>query len=408
MAWMIERSSTAPLSFTTNYETDVDASKLTLISSHLYRFKSLALDFPSRGVDTFFEAFNQSVPLLQQLDITDYNDWAFAFPPKFLSGGAPNLRHISLTTNSGIPWDSELFSNLTTLEVFAWGPGSYSRDGFSLNMLLSALARMPELETLTLRRCFSLPTPLTAAGAHIDLSNLKQLEVRVPLEHCTCFLRQITISASATVLLEIESSESSREDVEEFFTVFPSHLYATSTAVAQALRFSYEYDPDYFKVDVCTVQQNTEHKNSRNAGIKLAPHWRSSSPTVKPLDLVWACFAALASPQLRSFRIWGDDIGWNSEVWRRVARATPNLRRLAVDSEEQSAELFKALSLSNVPDPVLADCPFPALSYLELVPPYGRRVLTPDGKESPLSVDFAWSLATRASIGCSTLETRVH
>ncbi|KAF8880870.1 hypothetical protein BD779DRAFT_1038887 [Infundibulicybe gibba] len=403
MAWMMERSGAVPLSLTIDDRAKVDVPALTLVSSSFHRFKWLDLNVPPRGIDTFFEIFSHPIPLLQQLTIKKCDNLDFAFPPEFLGGSAPNLRHMKLTTGCYIPWDSGLFVHLATLDV----SGSEGFGGVTpppLGMLLSALARMPELETLILRRCFPPPVPSTTAGAYIDLPKLRRLEVAAPLARCTCFLGEITINPSATVLLNIQCSHTSRENVEELFTVFSSCLYAASTPIAQALKFAWTLCG--LEVDVWTVQQNAKLKNSQNSHIKLdfSRTW-TSSLGVSPLDLTWTCFAALASPQLRSFRMLGGHIaGWDAEVWRRLAHAAPNLRRIAAGTEAQCTEFFKALSPPDVRDPVLADCPLPALSYLELEPPYGHQMPVRDGGEPPSSVGFARSLATRASIGCPTLE----
>ncbi|KAF8880869.1 hypothetical protein BD779DRAFT_1038881 [Infundibulicybe gibba] len=375
MAWMIKRSGAVPLSLAISEQAILDAPRLALVSRNLHRFGSLSLSVR-------IEAFNQPAPLLQLapplLTLKNHENWALVFPPEFLSGSAPNLRHVKLTTERCIPWQLGLFTHLTTLDV----SGSEEISGVdppSLGALLSALMRMPELETLILRRCVPPPIPSTTMGAHVDLSNLKRLEVEAPLTRCTCLLSQITINPSATLLLNLECSSVSREDVEEFFTVFPSHLYTTSTPVSQALRFMWRDSRHLnFKVDVWTVQQNTEVKTPQNASIKLVFDCKSTRPpTASPLDLVWACFVALASPQLYSFRLGGYIAGWDAEVWRRLARVAPDLRRIA--TEVQGTELLKALSPPDVPDPVLGDCPFPALTYLELRPPSGYCVPTPDG-----------------------------
>ncbi|KAF8880873.1 hypothetical protein BD779DRAFT_1038928 [Infundibulicybe gibba] len=334
-------------------------------------------------------------------DTFNYGYSILAFPPEFLGGSAPNLRHMKLSTRCCIPWDSGLFAHLATLDVS--GSENLGRDSPSLSMLLCALARMPELETLILNRCLPPPALSKTVGARVNISKLKRLEVVSALAHCTYFLRQITINASATVLLNIKYTNVSMEDVEDFFTVFPSHLYTTSTPVAQALKFTWD-DPDDFEIDVWTVQQNTEFENLDNASIKLVFNWKSiRSREVSPQDLTWACFAALVSPQLRSFHISGGVVEWDAEMWRRLARATPDLQRLATGTKVQCVELFKALS-PDVPDLALGDCCFPALSYLELESSYDCRMPNPDGGESPLSVFIARSLAIRASIGYSTPE----
>ncbi|KAF8880853.1 hypothetical protein BD779DRAFT_1038462 [Infundibulicybe gibba] len=400
MARMIKRSRMFPLSLTISSQADTE--KMALVVNHMHRFKSLNLDVPPGDGSAIFEVFSQPVPLLQHLTILSFGYSSFAFPPEFLGGSAPNLRHMKLNTRRRIPWDSGLFAHLVTLDV-SGSENFGDATPLPLGTLLSALARMPELEILILHRCFPPPAPPATADARVDLPHLKRLDVLAPLVHCTCFIRWITIDASATVLLNIKCSSVSREDVEEFFMVFPSHLYTTSTSVAQALKFVWR-DPYNFKIDVWTGQQNTEFEDFQNANVNLVFDWESIRLRgVSPLDLTWTSFAALASPQLRSFRIWGSPIdGWDADVWRRLARVAPDLQRLATGMDVQSTELCKALSPPDAPDPAPADCCLPTLSYLELQPPRFHPIPTPDEEESPLPVTLARTLAARALIGCST------
>ncbi|KAF8880849.1 hypothetical protein BD779DRAFT_1675702 [Infundibulicybe gibba] len=405
MAGMIKRSCTLPLSLTIGNRATVGAQKMAWLSITCTASNRLTCTSARGGYWAFFEAFSQPVPLLEHLTVSSYARTVFAFPPEFLGGSAPSLRHMKLSTNSYIRWDSGLFAHLVTLEV----SGSENFGGVtppSFGMLLSALVRMPDLETLILRHCFS-PTLSATVGAHVDLSNLKRLEVATSLTCCTCLLRQITINAGAIVLLDLEHcSSASKDDFDKFFAVFPSHLYTTSTPVAQALKFTWRDSYD-LNIDMWTVQQNTEFKTSQNASIKLVFNWGlvRLRGVVGPLDLMWTCLAALASPQLHSFRTSGNHlVGWDAEVWRQLAHVAPSLQRLAAGTEHQSAELCKALSPPDVPDPALADCCFPALSYLEFKPPRDHPTPNPDGEESLFPVTLARSLAARALIGCSTPE----
>ncbi|KAF8880880.1 hypothetical protein BD779DRAFT_1788433 [Infundibulicybe gibba] len=387
MAQMIKRSCGIPLSLTICDRTETGTPKMALVVNNMHRFKSLDLDVLASGARGLFKAFSQPAPLLQRLTLSSYAYSVFAFPPEFLGGSAPNLRHMKLTTtNSYIPWDSTLFAHLVTLDV----SGSNGRDTPSFGVLLSALARMRELEILILCDCLPPPAPQVIGWRCWPFGALHY------------FLRQITINASATMHLDVKCSEpsASKEDVEEFFAVFPSHLHTTPTPSAQALKFTWD-DPYDFEVDIWTIQQKTEFKTFQNASIKLNFRWESAHSGVSPLDLTWTCIAALASPQLRSFRISNKHmVGWGVDVWRKLARMVPDLHTLAPGKSVQCLELCKALSPPS--GLALADCCFPALSYLELEAPYDHPIPTLDGGESPLSVVLARSLAIRASIGCST------
>ncbi|KAF8880878.1 hypothetical protein BD779DRAFT_1038982 [Infundibulicybe gibba] len=206
-------------------------SRMTVVSNNLHRFKSLGLCIPSEGAHSFFEVFSQSIPLLQRLTISDRGYSTFAFPPEFLGGSAPNLRHMKLTVSSYIPWDSGLFSILTTLEVHGRS-GKEPNDAGppSLDLLLSALARMPELEIVILHHCFPPPMLTTTLHTDVNLPNLKRLEVVAPLTRCTDFLRQMSINANAIVLLNIKCSSilrgRSRSFLRSSHPIFirPTHL----------------------------------------------------------------------------------------------------------------------------------------------------------------------------------------
>ncbi|KAF8870319.1 hypothetical protein BD779DRAFT_1792120 [Infundibulicybe gibba] len=401
MAQMIKRSGTVPLSLEFDDLPRINRRKMALIAKNMHRFESLELHVPEEAHGAFFKAFSQSPPLLQHLTLSNYEYSANAFPPKFLGGSVPSLRHLTLSTSSYVPWDSGLFANLTTLNVS--GESEESADGNppSLEMLLSALARMPDLETLVLSDCFYPPASSVTACPHVKLPNLGWLAVTAPLTFCTRFFRQISISARATIVLHPGCSNASKEDVREFFTVFPSHLCTASPLVSRALKFTWHASE--FTIDAWT-EQDMKPDVSQDASIKLIFNRDSDdSQSMSPLDLSWACFAGLTSPQLRSFRISNRHIvGWDVEVWRNFAYMAPGLRMLAPGRSVQCIELCKALSPPDGPNLVSADCCLPALSYLELEVPYNDLVPAPDGGESPLSVALAHSLAARASIGCST------
>ncbi|KAF8880852.1 hypothetical protein BD779DRAFT_1675704 [Infundibulicybe gibba] len=417
-AWvetMIERSRAVPLSFEVSTGPNMDM--VALVAENLHRCKSLSLR-TSRywNLYSFFEYSSRPAPLLQRLEI-EGSEELVAFPPDFLRGRAPNLHHLRFTEInpcSPIPWRSALFANLVSLEVNTRHP-----DNLLIEPLLSALARMPMLEVLYLNNCFPRPISSTVVATHAHLPNLRLFRITGIPKDCTYFLRQITVSGRAVVRVGINAFGIPKADVEEFFAVFPSNLYTTSPPVAQALQFSWR-DGDELGVDARTVQQGT----ALGSSLHVTFRWKSSrsmdwwdkrlwdvhslgtrSQDISPLDLSWACFAALASPQLQSFRISEGDIeGWDVEVWKNAARLAPELRRLSPGRGALSAELCKALHPPDGPDLTPADYCLPALSYLELAAPCDLPVSTPDGGESPLSAALARSLAARAAIGCSTPE----
>ncbi|KAF8880871.1 hypothetical protein BD779DRAFT_1473672 [Infundibulicybe gibba] len=290
-------------------------------------------------------------PASESADIGSYS-FDFRLPPRISRRKRAEPASHEAQYQSYIPWDSGLFSNLVTLEVDGFRVESTDADSPSLDMLLSALTRMPGLELIILQYCLPPPTPVRTTHAYVDLPNLKRLEADY-------YQRQRNRGSG------FQGSNISKADVEEFFTIFPSCLHTALTPIAQALKFTWGRYCG-FVVEIWTTQQNTE---------------------------------------LRSFRIsTGHIAGWNAEVWRRLARLVPDLRRLAVETEVQYTEVCKALSPPDEPGAVPADCCFPALSYLELEPPFDRPPPTPDEGESLLSVALARSLAARASIGCSTPE----
>ncbi|KAF8880882.1 hypothetical protein BD779DRAFT_1675730 [Infundibulicybe gibba] len=239
---------------------------------------------------------------------------------------------------------------------------------------------MPGLETLILRRCFPPPTPSTMEDTHVNLSNLKQLEVAASMARCTCFLRQITISTNTIVLLNIGCPSIPGRHIEKILRRLPSHpsLYNLPPTT---LKFTW-HDYGSFKVDVWTAQRRTKVKRSSNASIKLnfSWDWEDSQGVRSPSNVTWMCFAALASPQLRSFRMSGGDIdGWGVGIWRHLARIAPNLQALALGSKALGVKLCMALNPPDGPDLAPADYCFPALSYLELEAPYDHPMPTPGG-----------------------------
>ncbi|KAF8871581.1 hypothetical protein BD779DRAFT_457942 [Infundibulicybe gibba] len=400
MAVMMERSRSVPLSLVIIERDDIGPQRVTLIADNLHRFKSLDLHIPDANTHRFLELLGGPVPLLEYLSIVYVGHATFAFPSEFLGGSAPSLRHIKLITHSYVPWNSGLFANLVTLNVNAEG----EPDGPlapSIERLLSALARMPRLETLILCGCLPPPTSSTTI-THVNLPNLDFLWTKGPLRNTTCLFRHFTTNASATMHVHIPRFRVSKEDVDEFLAIFPSRLCAAPSPAAQALKFDWQ-GPFGFGADVWTTQQPVEVMTDGNAKITLTLSWGSEgSPGISPLDLTWACFATFASPLLHSFHIVGDHIvGWDAEAWRKLARASPNLRRLILENDTvQCAELFEVLRPPDGQDLVPTDCCLPALSYLELLSPPNHPVPTPDGETAPLSEVLSDLLSMRAKVGC--------
>ncbi|KAF8881987.1 hypothetical protein BD779DRAFT_1754511 [Infundibulicybe gibba] len=347
MATMIERSLSVPLSVVLNLEDRVEMDqKMALVLASLHRFQSLNLRILSINTQ-FLELFSGSVPLLEHLEITYLGHATFVFPFEFLSGSAPNLRHIGISTLSYIPWTSGLFANLVTLQVC--GNMEREPDGpeaSSLEMLLSALAKMPGLETLLLRYCFSPPKP-SATIPRVHLPNLKVLRTSENFRNSICFFKQVTFNPSAVMDVLIMCDHASKHDADEFFAILPSHPCQTSSLITQELKFD------------------------------------------------WLCFQS-------NVDIPTDE--WDAEVWRKVARMCPDLRRLAVRSIAQCMELCDALSPPNGQDLVPADCCFPALSYLEV--PSSRYPPAPISDEDMalLFETLSQSLSRRAAVGCPTPE----
>ncbi|KAF8871580.1 hypothetical protein BD779DRAFT_457902 [Infundibulicybe gibba] len=399
MATMMERARSAPLSLFIDKREDMSPRKTALIADNLHRFKSFDLHIPNVKI---LELFSGPVPLLEHLKVTYFGDAIFAFLSEFLTGSAPNLRHIELITYTYIPWTSGLFANLITLYILQYRErGLEGPEAPSLGVLLSALAKMPGLETLILLDCLPPPTSSTTI-AHVNLPNLDFLSTRGPLRSSTCSFRQMALNASATVRVHITSFYISKEAADELFAIFPSRLYIAPSPTVYALKFDWQ-GPFVFKADAWTVQQAAEIKNE-DAKIKLTLSWDFEGTS--PLDLIWACFPTFASPQLHSFRIVGDHIvGWDIEVWRKLTRVSPDLRRLALGNDTvQYAELFEALRPPDGQDIVPTDCCLPALSYLELSVPPNHPVPTPDGETAPLSEVLSNLLSMRATAGCPVPE----
>ncbi|KAF8870320.1 hypothetical protein BD779DRAFT_1581181 [Infundibulicybe gibba] len=204
-----------------------------------------------------FYLLSQPAPLLHYLSLSyESGPPALVFPPKFLGGNPPNLRHIKLSTSSHIPWDSGLFANLTSLDVTGAARGGPNNPNAPQpESLLSALKSMPELEFLSLHNCLPQFTSSTTAWIHVDLQNLRQLRVTGGLRDSTRFLRQLTINNSATV---------------GFFAAFSSCVCATTT---QTLRFTWRDSHRNFQVDAWGAQQGP--RSIKQPNIKLTfglPH----------------------------------------------------------------------------------------------------------------------------------------
>ncbi|KAF8871582.1 hypothetical protein BD779DRAFT_1478115 [Infundibulicybe gibba] len=306
MAKMMERSHSVPLTVSIIKQEDMSSRKMALIADNMYRFEYLDLHIPTANTHRFLEPFSGPVPLLENLDIVYLGDATFVFLSDFLGGSAPNLRHIMLTiTDSYVPWTSGLFAHLVTLNIDRDADGKPDGpEAPSLGVLLSALTRMPGLEILILSGCLPSPTS-SAITAHVDLPKLDYLRTSGLLGNTTYLFRHITINASAAMNVRITCLRVSKEDVKEFFAIFPSRLCTSPSLVAQALKFD-----------------------------------------------------------------WQGPFSFRAEAWRKLARTSPNLRRLAVGNDTvQCVGLLNALHLPDGQGLIPTDCYLPALSYLELSAP---------------------------------------
>ncbi|KAF8871572.1 hypothetical protein BD779DRAFT_457556 [Infundibulicybe gibba] len=383
---MIERSHSAPLSLLGGHKIKWNEALMNLAANNMHRFKSIDLCRAGHNTKSLFKIFSKSTPMLEHLTLASdyYAERAVvipAFPQEFLGGCAPNLRHVKLSTSAHTPWDSGLFTNLTTLEVS--GGRGYDASLSSLEMLLVALTRMPGLEILILRESIPPCAGPTTRRIHANLPSLERMELRDSLDSCTNLLRQVIINTSTTLLLNL-SYNITREEVDGFGEVFPPCPWATSTP-AKAL----EWKTRDFKIGAWSAQRGSEVTGSEN--------------TWTPLAMVWAPFITLVSPQLRSSRI-PNIAGWDVDCWRGFAHVAPELQSLTVGCAVQVVELCKALRPPNRPNLVPEDCCFPALSHLELAAYYAHAMSTPGGGEAQLSTVLARILAERAQIGCSTPE----
>ncbi|KAF8880879.1 hypothetical protein BD779DRAFT_1039006 [Infundibulicybe gibba] len=137
---------------------------------------------------------------------------------------------------------------------------------------------------LILRDCF--PPPPPATYAHVDLSNLKRLEVTVSLARCTCFLRQITIKCYGHRGSRPHVLQCIREGYPRVLHSLPvQSLHGLSTRCPSA---QFAWKKCNFEVRAWTAQQNTEFKSPKNACIKLIFRWKHDhSRGISPLDLTW-------------------------------------------------------------------------------------------------------------------------
>ncbi|KAF8877026.1 hypothetical protein BD779DRAFT_1558820 [Infundibulicybe gibba] len=391
---VVERSRSAPLSFTGGYAVEnwPRDGRMSLVINNIHRFKSINLrsSFNDEYIDSLFKIFSQPAPMLQDLTVSVQGNSGFTFPREFLGGLTPNLRHLKLSTFFHVPWDSAFFANLTTLDVC--GPNNLS----SLEMLLAALARMPGLELLALSHCIPSPAHPAMGCAHVNLLNLQRLRLRNNLKQCTNFLGRITISTSATLQVTFDCYEMMEESLYyRSLEAFRSHFWTTPIPTG-TLNFTWENHN--FRIDAWLDHQGSEVLDSKNANIEIS-FW-CVPDELWPLSVAQACFAAFASPQLRSFRISGDLIKWDID-WKDLARMAPHLQRLVVGRARQTMELCKVLCPLDGLDSAPEDCLLPELSYLELAACYCCEV---GEAKTQLSTVLARTLAARAAIGCLTPE----
>ncbi|KAF8880885.1 hypothetical protein BD779DRAFT_1039098 [Infundibulicybe gibba] len=206
MTTMIRRSGVVPLSLVIDghSKTQISSEKMALVVSNMHRFTSLNLYVPhGRGDSDFFESFSQSVPLLKSLAISNHGYSIVVFPPEFLGGGAPNLRHMKLNA-----------VELGTLCTPGHSGYRGSRDAWGEDVR----AGNPYPPTLLL------PSFTFNGGVRPCLSVKSQaVEGDGPLARCTHFLRQITINIGTIVLVYPRRTLKSSSRYSHLISTRPSH-----------------------------------------------------------------------------------------------------------------------------------------------------------------------------------------
>lgn len=195
---ILKRSKVAPLSLRVTLR-HISSKTLPIIMGELYRVceLSLVLSTDESGGLQAATLLGEGavVPSLKTLRVIAQHQ-VEVLPETFLGSSSP-LHTVDLY-NCNIHWNSPFLHGLTSLKLRSINPRT------SLDALISALARTPDLETLSLEWVFpTSDTGVIASDKIIQLPRLSSLYFKENITNCTPFLASLAYPKNTAVKINI-------------------------------------------------------------------------------------------------------------------------------------------------------------------------------------------------------------
>ncbi|KAG9026193.1 hypothetical protein FRB95_009308 [Tulasnella sp. JGI-2019a] len=166
----LARSDQVPLHISLDFDDGISRESWKRIFQEVHRWKSVELSYMT--IKLLKQLEKCPAPLLERLDVKEDREYTEAL--NLFCGSASRLRHLALL-NIKIPWDSNLLSHLTTLDI----NNSYAHD-LSAQQVVQILQSCPDLASFKLFLPPSLhPGPIQVEFSTVELPRLERLYVRV-------------------------------------------------------------------------------------------------------------------------------------------------------------------------------------------------------------------------------------
>ena len=165
------------------------------INAHMHHIRHLGMTVKPNHLKMFGQLVS-SAPSLQLLSICNQEPLfvilPVIIPDTLFNGVAPNLTYLVLY-NCGIRWQSPLLKGLRDLELFSFP----ARARTTLHSWLRALKRMPQLESLVLRRGVPCDLVVLSEGLKltVDLPSLTELSILGSVSECAVVLAHLVLPA---------------------------------------------------------------------------------------------------------------------------------------------------------------------------------------------------------------------
>jgi F-box-like len=264
---MLKRSKTAPLTILANIN-GRDYRHMDLVQSviaNISRIQKLSLiqnHHSFRNDDSLEKILTQLVkpaPLLEKFSVVFMHrtsDHITMLPEGIFSGEVPRLQEVELR-NCALAWDGPLLCALTTLKI-SFVPLSARP---SMDQLIAALSRMPDLETLELCDILPVQTSLSAAASEtgseliVSLPHLTRLHIESDAPEAAFLLNHLVYPPTISITLICTLWCNSSNTTDASYDLRPVRTFCDILSKSQPVRCLMTRHVPYPK----TIQLSTYH-----------------------------------------------------------------------------------------------------------------------------------------------------